>query len=538
MADDKPRYRVPARTSTVDGGLVAPSRRSAFDAGKSERRLKGVPTATAAINSQIRRYGRTVLARSRYLAANNPYAAAAKATYVSALVGSGIKPSWLVKDAALKAKLQELWLDWTDETDADGLTDFYGQQGIIGGEMFEAGECFVRFRPRRADDGFAVPLQLQILPAEMLPINDNRTLTGGNEIECGIEFDKIGRRVAYWFLRNHPGSDIRRGNAGASDRVRVPASEVLHLYKPFSAGQVRGIPHTLSAIAKLAMLDQYDDAELERKKIAALFAAFITRPRPEDDNGGPLGGQKADATTDGVDNGVALEPGSISELAEGESIEFAEPADVGNNYEQFQYRTLLSCAAGFGVPYAAMTGDLRSTSYGSMRGGLIEFRRRIEGDQHHVMVFQFCRPVKDRFLRVAALEGDLDVGGPSAFLGRERELRRVKWIPPHWDWIDPWKDMQAEKLAVRAGFKSRGDVIEQSGYDPEETDARIAADKKRADRYDLVFDSDAAFTSNAGVTNARPDGTAFVPEDEVDDDEDDDANPKPPKPEEDPENAA
>ena len=40
----------------------------AFDAGKSSRRLRALPTFTSAINDQIKAYGASVLARSRYLA--------------------------------------------------------------------------------------------------------------------------------------------------------------------------------------------------------------------------------------------------------------------------------------------------------------------------------------------------------------------------------------------------------------------------------------------------------------------------------------
>jgi capsid protein len=53
--------------------------------------------------------------------------------------------------------------------------------------------------------------------------------------------------------------------------------------------------------------------------------------------------------------------------------------------------------------------------------------------------------------------------------------------------VDPLKDRQAEKLAVDAGFKSRSDVVEAEGNDPEENDKRIAADQERAKRLDLVF---------------------------------------------------
>ena len=65
---------------------------------------------------------------------------------------------------------------------------------------------------------------------------------------------------------------------------------------------------------------------------------------------------------------------------------------------------------------------------------------------------------------------------------------RVKWIPPKWEWVDPLKDRQAEKLAVDAGFRARSDVIEAEGSDPEEIDQRIAEDQERAERLGLSFE--------------------------------------------------
>src|SRR3546814_16679591 len=60
---------------------------------------------------------------------------------------------------------------------------------------------------------------------------------------------------------------------------------------------IRGEPWLTRALVKLNELDQYDDAELVRKKTAAMFAGFITRMAPEDN----LMGESA---ADG--NGVAL----------------------------------------------------------------------------------------------------------------------------------------------------------------------------------------------------------------------------------------
>jgi capsid protein len=64
--------------------------------------------------------------------------------------------------------------------------------------------------------------------------------------------------------------------------VRVPASEIIHLFRVLRPGQIRGEPWLARALVKLNELDQYDDAELVRKKTAAMFAGFITRLSPED----------------------------------------------------------------------------------------------------------------------------------------------------------------------------------------------------------------------------------------------------------------
>lgn len=481
----KPSQRTARRERTSQRSTARrASHAVGFDAGKQGRRLRAIHSTSLAINTQIRMYGKTVLRRSRYLAANNPYASSAKDAYMSALVGCGIKPSSLVTDKTLRKAIQLLWKDWTDEADADGLTDYYGLQGIIAAEMFEAGECFVRLRTRFESDGLSVPLQMQLLPAEMLPTEHNEALSGGRRIECGIEFDAIGRRAAYWFLRQHPGEAFGPTATNALEKVRVPAEEVLHLFKPIRAGQIRGLPHTLAGMVTLAMLDLYDDAELERKRIAALFGAFITRPRGEDDEEHPLSGAASDSDDPASD--FSLEPGAVIDLADGQDVKFAEPADVGTTYEAFQYRNLLRAAAGFGTTYADMTGDLKQTSYGSIRAGLVSFRRKIEQQQHSVMVFQLCRAVWNKWLDLAVLYGKLPIAA-AAYTKTPRDFRAVKHIPPKWEWVDPLKDRQAEKLAVDSGFKPRSDVIEAEGFDPEEVDERIAADQERATRLGIKF---------------------------------------------------
>jgi lambda family phage portal protein len=466
-------------------------------ASLGHRMSKWQPTR-AHINSLLSTEGPLLRARSRSLIANAPYAQNASDTFAAYAAGSGIKPSSLIDDHNKADEIEQLFTDWTDEADADGLTDFYGLQSLIARAVFDAGEVFVRLRPRLMSDGLTVPLQLQLLESEQLDTLHSEILQGGNLIRGGIEFDQIGRRVAYWFWRYHPGDSTMLVNT--AEKVRVPAASVLHIYRPLRPGQIRGRPWMTAAIIKLYDLDQYDDAELMRKKLAALFSGYLTKglntdaqmPIPED----------ARSLEDPAMADYEMEPGIIHALPEGFDIKFSGPADVGSNYEAFQLRALYQLCAALGLPYHAVTGDVSKANYSSLRASLVEVRRRIEQFQWETLIYQFCRPVWNSWLQGAVLSGAVSLPG---FARDQRVMSRVKWIPPKWDWVDPLKDMQAEKLAVDSGFKARSDVVESTGEDAARTDERIAADHAREKELGLEFP--AGFTKNVD----RPAGTDIAP---------------------------
>jgi lambda family phage portal protein len=218
-------------------------------------------------------------------------------------------------------------------------------------------------------------------------------------------------------------------------------------------------------------LEKYDRAELVRKAVTAMFAFF-----ERDMEGGtlPLTGQ-----TETDDNGTpvqGVEPGSYVRLPPGKTIEFADPKDVGGMYVEFLRVQLRKIAAGLGLTYEMLTGDLTGVNYSSIRAGLLEFRRRAEAFQHQVIVFRFCRPVWKAWCDAAALAGVIDAADYAA---NQALYLDVEWKPPAWAWVDPLKDMQAEVLAIDNLIKSRSDVINGLGGVPEEVDRANAADQQR-----------------------------------------------------------
>lgn len=445
----------------------------AFDAGQSRRRLRGFQASRAHINTLIAEAGPTIAARARHLYRNNAYYRRAVNSFGANVIGTGIVPLPELKNSQrLSEDIVRLWLDWTDEADAEGITDFYGLQRRAAREFFQMGEVFGRIRFRRLSDGLTVPMQVQLLPSEQLPLDMNEDLPSGNIVRQGIEFDAIGRRVAYHFFKRRQ-MDATDTRGDTAEKSRVPAEEVVHLFDPQDGGQIRGVSSSSAAIVPLFLLGQVDDATLDKVKVAALHALVITSAAPADDftntANDPLGAPSDDRFID-------LQPGSTLFLEPGEDAKVAEAADAGDGYEDFQYRLLTQISAALGVPYMAMTGDMKGANYSSARIALTEARREWEAFQHSVFIYQFCRPIYLQWLRAAAGSGALKVG---RYADRERELSRVKWLPPKWDWVDPESDAKAEMIMIDGLLKSRTQATAERGYDARQVEREIAEERQR-----------------------------------------------------------
>lgn len=389
-------------------------------------------------------------------------------------VGTGIKPRSLHPDATVRKTLHGLWSRWTDKADAVGLTDFYGLQALAMRAMVESGESF--FRLRATEDGTdVIPLRIEMIDREQVPLDLHREIGNGARIRAGIEFDASGKRIAYHCYRSRP---VDAMSPMALDTISLPASDVIHLFNLFAPGQLCGITWLAPILLRLHELDQYEDAALVKAKVAALFTGFIRDP---------------DGTVAGLNNGsgingvlqVGMEPGSLIPLPPGADIQFSDPADPGD-YGAYVKNHIRAIASGLGLPYELVSGDLEGVTYSSIRAGLVEFRRRIEQLQHNVLVFQFCRPVWERFVRMAVLAGHIPArdfdSNPDAYLSAD-------WLPPKWDWVDPLKDARAEIEQIKAGLKSRSQSIAERGYDIEEVDAAIAADRARETSLGLSFET-------------------------------------------------
>lgn len=414
-------------------------------------------------------------ARSQDAVRNNPWINNALELIVANQVGCGIQPRPKIDDPGLRADLLALWEDWSAECDADGALDFSALQSLIARARVESGEVFVRVRPRPLDSGLAVPLQLQTIEADLLPIHHNSS-NGGNSIRQGIERSPYGQRLAYWFYREHPGD--RYASLSIANTVRVPAEAVLHHYAPKRPGQLRGEPHTLSALLRARNMDGFESAELARKKARAKFVGAIYRETEEDN---PI--TDAEVKTENDRALVDIEDGYMLQLALNERVALENGDAGGSGLIDFLRTQLRAIAAGMGVPYELMTGDYEGTNDRIMRVILNTFYRRLEMLQD-LLVAQVLQPVWAAFLDAAVLSDAIRI--PGYFDARKR-WQRCEWRAHAWSYVNPLQEAQTQKILVDEGFESRAAIVASRGWDVEEVDRQQAEDRRRASELGLDY---------------------------------------------------
>jgi lambda family phage portal protein len=395
--------------------------------------------------------------------------------WATTLVGVGITPRW--KNKALR----KLWDRFVRTADADHILDAYGLQTLAVRAWFSDGEVFLRRRPRSLVlRDLAAPVQVQLIESAYCPFFDATAWQGmpiGNEIRQGIEFNKYGLRVAYWMHREHPHDPNVKVTPDML--IRVPASEIRHMFEPKRPGQIRGASELSAMLVRIRSSGDFEDAVIDRQRLANLFVTFITRAMPtlepadfDPDTGLPKWYDKKGNPMAG------LEPGIQQELLPGEDVKFANPPEAGTSYSDFLRSTHLGTAAAGGMPYELLSGDIKDVSDRTLRVVINEFRRLARQRQWQIVVPMHCQPVVEWWADALVLKGDLS----------EADLDEAKsptWSPEGWEYIHPTQDAEGKKIELEMGTTSRSRIAGGRGDDIEEIDAERSDDLKRSKQLGL-----------------------------------------------------
>lgn len=460
-------------------------RQSRAYAGAAHNRLTSDwITSSTSQDSELLTSLRPLRNRSRQLCRDNDYAKAAVRVFVNNVVGKGFSFQSQVKkkrgdkhDEVVNTAIEELWDEWTQAKycHTAGKLSFSEIERLIIKSLVESGEVLIR-KVRKAFDGSPVPFALEVIEADQLV--DEYTSGQGTSglIRMGVEVDEWQRPIAYWLYPHHPGDYQFQASSVGSRLLRVPSSEILHIFITERPGQTRGVPWFHSAMLRLRNVGGYEEAELVAARAQAAVMGFIQSPDGELFGDGVEGSQRL----------TSLEPGAIEMLAPGETFAGFAPTRPNMGFDPFIRNMLRAVAAGIGLSYESLSRDYSNTSYSSARTALLD-----ERDNYRILqdwlIKCFYRPIYYEWLEYAVMSGALKLPGYEL---NPRFYRKSRWTARGWQWVDPEGEVAAYKEAIKAGLTTTSQVVAQSGQDIEDVL------KERRRELDLAKEMDVSLDTN------------------------------------------
>ena len=481
-----------------------------YASAKAGRLTSGWQTANNSADAELSSSLTALRTRSRALIRDAAYAKRARVIVVNNIVGSGIGLQAQVLGARgelranVNSSIEAAWCEWcrSDSAHTGGAMHFADIERMAMGEVFTAGEVFIRkhYRPFGRSK---IPLSLEVIEAERIADDFEvmQPVTPGNIIRMGIEVDQFYRPVAYWIRQRHPNELRTKIEAKTVMIERVPADQIMHLRIVDRWPQSRGEPWLHAVARRLNDMDGYSEAEIVAARASASYMGFIKSP--EDQTGDQVGDQMQ----------LDMEPGIIQHLAPGEEFIGWSPNRPNAGADPFMRLMLREVAAGVGVSYESLSRDYSQSNYSSSRLALIDDRDLWRTLQQW-FIRSFRVPLHREWLQQAVLAGAVPGIALDQYLTAPDKFAAVAFKPRGWSWIDPTKEVNAYKEAVRCGFTTVGDVIAATGggVDLEDVLTARARELEMMEAAGLMFDTDPAIPA----TGANPAPASAETPDQVD----------------------
>lgn len=453
---------------------------TAWEGAKIDNLVSGWITTPIPINQQIEQTLRIVRARSRQLAKNDPYVRRFLQLARSNIVGpTGFTFRSLVMtkagkpDTNARNAIQDAWKEAMKPGAICYSEKHSGldMMNLTSDSLSRDGEVIIL--QHTGSDAGPFGISFRFIDPELLDVN-HKDVHQGNKVRMGIETDSRARIIAY-HLHSTDTTHSHYYAIGTRGFLRIPAEFIIHLFRTEYVDQLRGFPITAAAMIRLRMLNGYEEAELVGARGGAASMGFLIRGEsggvfegdsivdPAEDPASVIDGETPTKPTQET---IEAEAGTFHYLEHGAEVKTYDPDHPSGNYAPFIKAVLRGIASGLGVNYNTLANDLEGVNFSAIRAGVLEDREAWKANQEFI-IEHVAMPMFLRWLGPALLSGmiTLSRGLPLA----SSEIDRFKahsFQGRRWPWVDPLKDMQANKLALDERLTSRSKIIREQGGDP------------------------------------------------------------------------
>jgi lambda family phage portal protein len=440
----------------------AATHRRAFQAARLDRLTASWLATTESINRELKSDLDRLRARARDLVKNNDHARKFRKMVAANVVGSGgfllqarVENSPGQPDKLANDAIETAFWRWAEK----GACEITGRMGFADltraaiGCMPSDGEFLVRMvRGAAARNPFGFALQLIDIDRLDTAFSQNAG-QGRNAVVMGVEMDAWGRAVAYHILTAHPSDNGQRA------RERVPAGDILHNFITEHAEQVRGVPWMSSAILSLHHLGKFEESALLAARKGADTLGFFVSPDGE---------PPSVDDTSGNDPITVSVPGHYDTLPDGYDFRAYNSKYPDAMLADFNKYFLRKISSGLNVAYNGLANDLEGVNFSSIRAGVLEERDQWMAIQAW-FIESFLIPVFNAWLESALLMGAITMPNGAALPAAKLDkFRAHTWQGRRWPWVDPLKDIESMRLAIKSGVASPQQLAAQMGRDVED----------------------------------------------------------------------
>lgn len=441
----------------------------------------------------IRHGLQTIRARARDLAQNSDHAKGFLRIVRNNVVGA---PGFVLQSRAatvrgkpdnpLRQQIEAEWREWgkRGNCEVSGKFSWRMLQRHIAETVAREGEAFIRIAtPWTNRWGFA----LQVIDPESVDLTYNGEYQG-REVRMGVEIDDWRNPVAY-HIYGEPPINVSSYRTG-TNRFRIPADEIIHVYLPELVWQTRGVPWLAVAAQRLHMITGTEDAEVTASRASACkqaaYEAKEWAPAPEAPVAGLVDSSGDPIASDPGAFAQEMAPGTNEIVPYGYELKLLDPQHPNANMPDFLKWGLRSVGTGLGVSYNTLGNDAEGVNYTSLRFFLgVEHDNWMESQDWFES--DFPSPVFD-----AWTTQQLMLGTVTPRPGRELQARNVHWQPRRWDGPDPSKQAQADRQDLENGSTSLTKILARKAIDfddlLEERVSELQRLKAKADELGVPLD--------------------------------------------------
>jgi lambda family phage portal protein len=427
-----------------------------------------------------------IIARSIRAVDNDMYASGIMESIVADVVGMGIKPQPRVVDSsgkpatAINKQLADEWKRVNDEIDATGHCTYYDLQAVILREIITCGAVLtnkVALPGSRLGYGLQLTNVLRLDPSADINAPSYGEDPRRKQTVFGIDLDAVGRPLAY--------------HIKGIDKP-ISAGSMRQAYRQQRAEQYTGMPWFYVALRYLWANESLLEDKLVASRIQSMIGLFIP------DSMYNLIASKQTNT----DKQMTMERGRIYRGKANEEPKVIQPGDSIQTLLVPLTKLLMhGISMTLGYSYQTVTRDVTEIN---MAAGKINTSKDHQAARNiqRWFVKDSCQRDWNDFVRYAVLNGRISGINPAAYLADPWIYNECQWRAPGWDYIDPYREAQADVLLLNNNMMTlETHYSERGGVDWRDALTQIAAEKE--------FAKELGLTPAAPVAAAAPAGKAI-----------------------------